>query len=1243
MTLSHLYASTAPAPVPPEFQDLYPVLQTDLDTFQQTLDSLWNKSRTQVGFAAGLLAANSNQGLGLLGPNSQAAVKAELTAMQKMGITTATVTIHFPIVYAPYFLSPQGGLGTGHTAADYISFYQSVVNTAHSMHPPMKVAMESYVNFTNGITPGLPNLLTYYQLLGLDGYKAARGAMEVTIAQLIHPDFLSVQGEPDTEAAQSGYSQLSTPSTDIQFISQMTAALQNANPPIPGLHTSLKISAGIGTWSWSTFQSLIQAEAAMPNLDELTMHILPINATPGSDGLENALQLVQLAQQNQKRVALAQAWPIKISDSELPQGAGSPTILGRNVYSFWAPLDQEFLQVLTKLAYYGPLDFISPFWGDWFFYTYLDYSNIPGCPYNPKANPPSSGYPDATCSGSVLQSQESTNAGSIIGVGGPVSETGQIYEQLIAGHLLPEVTSGPAISAYPIVGKAAQLSVTGNDGAGGSDVSYLWDVTGIPPATPQIATPAAATTNVTFSAAGDYTFQVTVTGPDGLSVIRSMRFQVNPSGVGSPVITSSLTAQGAAGEAFSYQIKATPAATTFGAAGLPSGLTINTSSGLVSGTPVVYGTFPVTLSASNSTGMGTAMLHLTISQALPGAAMYLINCGNPSTYTDPAGNVWSPDEDFTGGSTVSTANAISGTTTPVVYQTARQALPAYTIPVPDGDYTVVLKFAEIQYQAAGKRQFNVTIDGTQVLTNFDITATAGAANTAVDLPFPAAVTGGAITIQLTSGAAGVPLINGIEIRAANAAGSPRITSPLTAQGTAGTPFNYQITATPAAASFEALALPPGLTINAGSGRISGTPAVYGAFPITLGASNSYGTGTVLLNLTIDQPLPGATLYRLNCGDSSSYTDLAGNAWSPDEYFIGGAAISTSQTINGTTTPVVYQTAHQALPTYTLPVHNGKYTVVLKFAEIQYSAAGKRQFNAAINGAQVLTNFDIAAAAGAANTAVDLPFPAAVTGGAITIQLTSGAAGAPLINAIEIRAASATESPQITSPLTAQGMAGTPLSYQITATPAATSFDAIALPPGLTINAGSGRISGTPTVYGTFPVALGASNAYGTGTAVLNLTIDQPSPGTTLYRLNCGDSSSYTDPAGNIWSPDADFIGGSTVSTANAINGTTTPVVYQTAHRGQPTYTLPVHNGNYTVVLKFAEIQYSAAGKRQFNATINGAQVLTNFDIASAAGAANTAVDRSFPVTVSSGSIVIQLANSAAGVGLLNGIQVSTAN
>src|SRR5882724_7809368 len=80
-------------------------------------------------------------------------------------------------------------------------------------------------------------------------------------------------------------------------------------------------------------------------------------------------------------------------------------------------------------------------------------------------------------------------------------------------------------------------------------------------------------------------------------------------------------------------------------------------------------------------------------------------------------------------------------------------------------------------------------------------------------------------------------------------------------------------------------------------------------------------------------------------------------------------------------------------------------------------------------------------------------------------------------------------PSITSPTTDCGTTGVPYSYQITANQAIISWVAAPLPAGLTVNTSTGLISGTPTVVGTYSIALGATNGNGTGTLLLTLTIN----------------------------------------------------------------------------------------------------------------------------------------------------------
>jgi hypothetical protein len=85
-----------------------------------------------------------------------------------------------------------------------------------------------------------------------------------------------------------------------------------------------------------------------------------------------------------------------------------------------------------------------------------------------------------------------------------------------------------------------------------------------------------------------------------------------------PVITSATTATATVGSLFSYRITATNNPTSFQATGLPPNLSINTTTGIISGTVGSAGVSNVGLNAANSVGIGVATLVLTIVPAVPG-------------------------------------------------------------------------------------------------------------------------------------------------------------------------------------------------------------------------------------------------------------------------------------------------------------------------------------------------------------------------------------------------------------------------------------------------------------------------------------------------------------------------------------------------------------------------------------------------------------------------------------------------
>jgi beta-glucanase (GH16 family) len=174
-------------------------------------------------------------------------------------------------------------------------------------------------------------------------------------------------------------------------------------------------------------------------------------------------------------------------------------------------------------------------------------------------------------------------------------------------------------------------------------------------------------------------------------------------------------------------------------------------------------TYNYTVAAVNSVGSSaTASASATTQGTTPNVQ---INSGGPAVSPFVA------DIDFAGGGTIHHTNTIdlSGVTNPApmaVYQTGRDGNFTYTVPgfTAGSSHTVRLHFAETFWTSAGSRIFNVSINGTTVLTNFDIFAAAGAKNKAIIEQFTAAAnSSGQYVIKFTT-VKDNSLINGIEVQ-----------------------------------------------------------------------------------------------------------------------------------------------------------------------------------------------------------------------------------------------------------------------------------------------------------------------------------------------------------------------------------------------------------------------------------------------------------------------------------------------
>ena len=131
----------------------------------------------------------------------------------------------------------------------------------------------------------------------------------------------------------------------------------------------------------------------------------------------------------------------------------------------------------------------------------------------------------------------------------------------------------------------------------------------------------------------------------------------------------------------------------------------------------------------------------------------------------------------------------------------------------------------------------------------------------------------------------------------------------------------------------------------------------------------------------------------------------------------------------------------------------------------------------------------------------------------------------------------------------------------------------------------------------------------------------PTASQVVFSTN-GGGAQYTDSTGVSYAADSKYTGG-TAATADAtvaFTGTADQVLYRSERYGNFSYSIPVANGNYSVTLKFAEIYWTAAGKRVFSVNVGG-QALNDLDNFAKVGK-NAAYDVVVPVTVTNGVLNI---------------------
>ncbi|MGB9030293.1 MAG: putative Ig domain-containing protein, partial [Acidobacteriaceae bacterium] len=291
------------------------------------------------------------------------------------------------------------------------------------------------------------------------------------------------------------------------------------------------------------------------------------------------------------------------------------------------------------------------------------------------------------------------------------------------------------------------------------------------------------------------------------------------------------------------------------------------------------------------------------------------------------------------------------------------------------------------------------------------------------------------------------------------------------------------------------AVPAGMTFNAGAGTLSGTPTAAGAFSFSVKATDS-STGT-------GSPFSQTNAYTLTINGPTIVVTPAAGALTAGT--VGVAYTTVTFAASGGTSPYTWSVSAGALPAgLTLSASAGTLSGTP-------TAAGAFSFS--------ITATD-------SSTGTGSPFSKT---NAYTLSV-----GAPTI--VVTPAAGALTAATV-------GVAYTPVTFAATGgtSPYAWSVSLGALPAGMTLNAGTGVLSGTPTAAGAFSFSVKATDS-STGTGA-------PFSKTNAYTLTVNAPAIVVTPAAGALT--AGTVGVAYTTVTFAATGGTSPYTWSLASGAVP--------------------------------------------------------------------------------------------
>ena len=663
-------------------------------------------------------------------------------------------------------------------------------------------------------------------------------------------------------------------------------------------------------------------------------------------------------------------------------------------------------------------------------------------------------------------------------------------------------------------------------------------------------------------------------------------------------------------------------------------------------------TFEVSVSDGNATDTDTVTVTVQDTDQPATEAVYRVNAGGDA-YTDADGNQWSADDYFSGGTTTDVATDygvtdIGNTDDDALYVTERYgqngAPVNYTFPVEDGTYEVTLHFAEIWFGTEygntaggdGSRLINANLEGGEAeLEGYDIHADVGALN-ATTKTYTVEVTDGELNVNFTADVEN-PKVSAIEVASVGPDDGPTDGEATIAiddgEGIGATTWDaesFEITNT-GDEPIESITLDlqsavlPDVVFDP-----DGTAGDQGAKGFVLNTNGTSGT----IDATVSNPHNG-----VNGSDGYDTLTIEFGSFQPGESMTfemdndptsikGGSTVQSGEAgpISG---------LELSGSTMTAEFGDGSTVQTTLFSD---GSAGGSQGVADATVASAPT-IDVQDTSLEPTTLSPTHTAATVTDASQTVTVT----GEPGASVTLLR---------IEGELTLDGVpdyGGTP-GYDVEAYEANTAIQVeeytatvgtdgtVDVPVTLTNSSADGGLN--------YFIAVAADDEGETGltsnTVVLRYdenAVTQPAD--VVFAVNAGGSE-YTAADGTVYQADTNFDGGQTSAAGSAgipsdpeIDNTTDDTLYHTERYGDFGYDVPVANGTYEVTLQFAEIYQGVSSDdspdssgptdgtnendRVFNASIEGQQVLSNYDLYAEVGPL-TATEETYTVEVTDGEL-----------------------